>query len=82
MSLSLAVADRLWGRLPTVLITGTNGKTAVTALTGALLSAAGRRPFVGGNISMHSARRAHPARATGRRRLPGPQVLELPARRP
>ena len=52
MSLSLAVADELWGRLPTVLITGTNGKSTVTALTGALLSAAGRRPFVGGNLGV------------------------------
>jgi UDP-N-acetylmuramoylalanine--D-glutamate ligase len=52
MSLSLAVADQLWGRLPTVLITGTNGKSTVTALTGALLAAAGRRPFVGGNLGV------------------------------
>jgi len=52
MSLSLAVADEHWGRLPTVLITGTNGKSTVTALTGALLSAAGRRPFVGGNLGV------------------------------
>ncbi len=52
MSLSLAVADELWGRLPTVLITGTNGKSTVTALTGALLAAAGRRPFVGGNLGV------------------------------
>ena len=37
MSLSLAVADHLWGRLPTALITGTNGKSTVTALTGALV---------------------------------------------
>lgn len=52
MSLSLAVADELWGRLPTALITGTNGKSTVTALTGALLAAAGRRPFVGGNLGV------------------------------
>lgn len=52
MSLSLAVADELWGRLPTVLITGTNGKSTVTALTGALLAAAGRRPFIGGNLGV------------------------------
>ncbi|MBA3549845.1 MAG: UDP-N-acetylmuramoyl-L-alanine--D-glutamate ligase [Nannocystis sp.] len=52
MSLSLAVADELWGHLPTVLITGTNGKSTVTALTGALLTAAGRRPFVGGNLGV------------------------------
>lgn len=52
MSLSLAVAHQLWGRLPTVLITGTNGKSTVTALTGALLTADGRRPFVGGNLGV------------------------------
>ena len=52
MSLSLAIAAQRWGRLPTVLITGTNGKSTVTALTGALLTAAGRRPFVGGNLGV------------------------------
>ncbi len=52
MSLSLAVAAWRWGRLPTVLITGTNGKSTVTALTGALLAAAGGRPFVGGNLGV------------------------------
>jgi UDP-N-acetylmuramoylalanine--D-glutamate ligase len=34
----------------TVAITGTNGKTTTTALTGALLAAAGRRVLVAGNI--------------------------------
>ena len=34
----------------TILITGTNGKSTVTALTGALLAASGRDPFVGGNL--------------------------------
>jgi UDP-N-acetylmuramoylalanine--D-glutamate ligase len=52
MSLALAVAAHRWGRLPTVLITGTNGKSTVTALTGALLSAARRNPFVGGNLGV------------------------------
>lgn len=33
-----------------VAITGTNGKTTTTALTGALLAASGRPVFVGGNI--------------------------------
>jgi UDP-N-acetylmuramoylalanine--D-glutamate ligase len=33
-----------------VLITGTNGKSTVTALTGALLRAAGHEVFVGGNL--------------------------------
>lgn len=39
-----------WPAVPTVLITGTNGKSTVTALTGALLRADGRHPFVGGNL--------------------------------
>lgn len=62
MSLSLAVADHHWGRLPTALITGTNGKSTVTALTGALLNAAGRRPFVGGNLGVPLAAAVHAAR--------------------
>ncbi len=35
---------------PIVLIGGTNGKTTTTALVGAMLEAAGRRTFVGGNF--------------------------------
>ena len=35
---------------PMVAITGTNGKSTVTSLVGQLLAAAGRRPFIGGNI--------------------------------
>jgi len=47
------IADEAYPQWPatrTVLITGTNGKSTVTAMTGALLEAAGRRPFVGGNL--------------------------------
>ncbi|MDR3567745.1 MAG: UDP-N-acetylmuramoyl-L-alanine--D-glutamate ligase [Syntrophobacteraceae bacterium] len=36
--------------LPTVAVTGTNGKTTTTALIGEIVKQAGRRPFVGGNI--------------------------------
>jgi UDP-N-acetylmuramoylalanine--D-glutamate ligase len=35
---------------PVVAIGGTNGKSTTTSLTGALLEAAGRRTFVGGNL--------------------------------
>ncbi|KAF0187823.1 MAG: UDP-N-acetylmuramoylalanine--D-glutamate [Desulfobulbaceae bacterium] len=35
---------------PVVAITGTNGKTTVTALVGELLTGAGKKVFVGGNI--------------------------------
>jgi UDP-N-acetylmuramoylalanine--D-glutamate ligase len=48
----------LWGELslcgalpcPSIGITGTNGKSTTTALCGALLQAAGKSPFVGGNL--------------------------------
>ncbi len=39
-----------WTPVPLVEITGTNGKSTVTALTGALLREGGRHPFVGGNL--------------------------------
>jgi UDP-N-acetylmuramoylalanine--D-glutamate ligase len=39
-----------WRPVPLVEITGTNGKSTVTALTGALLREGGMRPFVGGNL--------------------------------
>ncbi len=37
-------------RLPTVAVTGTNGKTTTTELIGAMFQAAGREVFVGGNL--------------------------------
>ncbi len=37
---------------PMVAITGTNGKTTTTTLTGELLKAAGKKVFVGGNIGI------------------------------
>ena len=36
--------------VPVIAVTGSNGKTTVTSLIGALLQASGRQPFVGGNI--------------------------------
>lgn len=45
----LAVAAPLLKK-PVVAITGTNGKTTVTALIGELLQRAGKKVFVGGNI--------------------------------
>lgn len=41
-----------WRPVPTVLVTGTNGKSTVTALTGTLLEAGGLHPFVGGNLGI------------------------------
>ncbi len=38
--------------LPTIGVTGTNGKSTVTWFTGQLLEAAGMRPFVGGNLGI------------------------------
>ncbi|MCA9657913.1 MAG: UDP-N-acetylmuramoyl-L-alanine--D-glutamate ligase [Myxococcales bacterium] len=52
MSLALELLDRRWPGLPTVLITGTNGKSTVTALIGALLEAGGLMPFTGGNLGV------------------------------
>jgi UDP-N-acetylmuramoylalanine--D-glutamate ligase len=43
---------RGWSAVPTVMVTGTNGKSTVTALTGALCEAGGLRPFVGGNLGV------------------------------
>jgi UDP-N-acetylmuramoylalanine--D-glutamate ligase len=37
-------------KIPVVAVTGTNGKSTVTALLGEIFEAADRRPFVGGNI--------------------------------
>lgn len=39
-------------RVPLIAVTGTNGKSTVTHLTGQLLTACGRNPFVGGNIGV------------------------------
>ena len=36
--------------VPVIAVTGSNGKTTVTSLIGSLLEAAGKKPFVGGNI--------------------------------
>lgn len=45
----LELASRFLDR-PIVLIGGTNGKSTVTALVGAMVQAAGRRTFLGGNF--------------------------------
>ena len=37
-------------QVPVIAVTGSNGKTTVTSLIGHLLQAAGKTPFVGGNI--------------------------------
>lgn len=39
-----------WLRVPLLAVTGTNGKSTTTTLVGLALAAAGRRPFVGGNL--------------------------------
>lgn len=41
-----------FARSPVVAITGTNGKTTTTTLTGEIFKAAGRRVLVGGNIGL------------------------------
>jgi UDP-N-acetylmuramoylalanine--D-glutamate ligase len=59
----------------TLLITGTNGKSTVTALTGALLEAGGMDPFVGGNLGTPLCQLVLDV-AEGRRARPGALVLE------
>jgi UDP-N-acetylmuramoylalanine--D-glutamate ligase len=44
------LAWRYLSHLPLIGITGTNGKSTTTALTGELFSRSGRRTFVGGNL--------------------------------
>jgi len=44
------LAYRMWPGITLVAITGTNGKSTTTALTGAMLEQAGRRVCVSGNI--------------------------------
>src|SRR5665647_1262464 len=45
----LALAAGLY-QVPVIAVTGSNGKTTVTSLIGALLQSADKTPFVGGNI--------------------------------
>ena len=46
----IELATRLARSVPVVAITGSNGKSTTTLLVGELLRAAGKRPFVGGNL--------------------------------
>lgn len=46
----IELATRLLPDVPIVAITGSNGKSTTTVLVGELLAAAGKRPFVGGNL--------------------------------
>jgi UDP-N-acetylmuramoylalanine--D-glutamate ligase len=57
--------------VPTLGITGTNGKSTTTALAGAILAADGRRPFVGGNLGRAL------SEAVLEEHRPGALVLEL-----
>jgi len=78
LSLALAAIAEGWDggvELPTVLITGTNGKSTVTALTGAMLEAGGLDPFVGGNLGIPLCDLVL-AVANGTRAQPGALVLE------
>lgn len=46
----IELATRLLPAIPVVAIGGTNGKSTTTTLVGAMLEAAGKRVFVGGNL--------------------------------
>ncbi len=63
------------GTVPTALITGTNGKSTVTALTGEILAAGGLDPFTGGNLGVPLSA-AVLALLRGERPPPGSLVLE------
>ena len=76
LSLALWLIARLGPPMPkTLLITGTNGKSTVTALTGALLEAGGLDPFVGGNLGVPLCQFLLDV-VEGRRGRPGALVLE------
>ncbi|MCR9163941.1 MAG: UDP-N-acetylmuramoyl-L-alanine--D-glutamate ligase [Nannocystaceae bacterium] len=71
----LSLALEALGALPTVLITGTNGKSTVTSMLGHLLRADGHTPFVGGNLGDPPAELAR-AVLRGERQAPSALVLE------
>ena len=78
LSLALLAIASGWPdgvELPTVLVTGTNGKSTVTALTGAMAAAGGLAPFVGGNLGIPVAEMVL-AVAEGRQARPAALVLE------
>jgi UDP-N-acetylmuramoylalanine--D-glutamate ligase len=71
----LSLALEALGEVPLVLITGTNGKSTVTAMLGHLLRAGGQDPFVGGNLGDPPAELAR-AVLGGERAMPSSLVLE------
>ena len=71
----LSLALEVIGPVPTVLITGTNGKSTVTSMLGHLMREAGQTPFVGGNLGDPPAELAR-AVAAGERETPSSLVLE------
>lgn len=71
----LSLALEVLGPMPTVLITGTNGKSTVTSMLGHLLHEGGQTPFVGGNLGDPPAELAR-AVAAGERERPSSLVLE------
>lgn len=75
LSLALHVVRETWPRVPTVLVTGTNGKSTVTALVETLLAGAGLEPFAGGNLGPPVTRLVAEV-ASGERPVPGALVLE------
>ena len=75
-----AVIDHMFpdggnGRIPVIAVTGTNGKTTTTAMTGALCRAAGKATAVAGNISPAALSALMDSLDAGR--LPEVWVLEL-----
>jgi UDP-N-acetylmuramoylalanine--D-glutamate ligase len=75
LSLGLYAVAQHWPPVPVVLITGTNGKSTVTAMVGALLAQDGRAPFTGGNLGTPLCQLALEVAHEARPR-PGALVLE------
>lgn len=75
MSLALAVVADAWPPTSIVLVTGTNGKSTVTAMIGAMLERGGLDPFVGGNLGPPVSQMVLDV-AADRRARPGALVLE------
>jgi UDP-N-acetylmuramoylalanine--D-glutamate ligase len=75
MSLAMATVRAHWPATPTVLVTGTNGKSTVTAMIGSMLERAGLDPFVGGNLGPPVSQMVLEVGA-GTRPRPGSVVLE------
>lgn len=75
MGLALKTAQSYWPAIPTVLVTGTNGKSTVTHLCAHLLRARYKEVFAGGNLGIPLSQMVVQV-ARGQAALPDAWVLE------